>query len=74
MLDASETYLPGMDIARYYWNFGDETASSGVKVTKVYELPGRYNVQLIVSSKPGAGGVVREACVCKDIIVTADGN
>jgi chitodextrinase len=74
VLDASETYLPGIDIARYYWNFGDETAATGDKVTKVYDLPGRYNVQLIVSSKPGAGGVVREACVCKEIVVAANGN
>ena len=74
LLNASKTYLPGIDVARYYWNFGDETAATGLEVTKVLELPGRYNVQLIVSSKPGAGGVVREACVCKDIVVTANGN
>jgi chitodextrinase len=74
VLNAAETYLPGMDIARYYWNFGDETAATGVKVSKAYALPGRYNIQLIVSSKPGAGGVVREVCVCKDIEITANGN
>ena len=74
VLNAAETNLPGLDIARYYWNFGDETASSGLEVSKVYTLPGKYNIQLIVSSKPGAGGVVREVCVCKDIEVAANGN
>jgi len=74
VLNAGESNLPGMDIARYYWNFGDETVSSGLEVSKIYSLPGKYNIQLIVSSKPGTGGVVREVCVCKDIEVTADGN
>jgi len=74
LLNAGESYLPGMDIARYYWNFGDETVSTGLEVSKTYTLPGSYNIQLIVSSKPGAGGVVREVCVCKDIEVIPDGN
>lgn len=74
VLNAGESNLPGMDIARYYWNFGDETFSSGLEVSKIYSLPGKYNIQLIVSSKAGAGGVVREVCVCKDIEVTPDGN
>ncbi|MFZ2285453.1 MAG: PKD domain-containing protein [Bacteroidales bacterium] len=74
VLNAGATYLPGMEIGRYYWNFGDETVATGLEVTKTYPLPGRYNIQLIVSSVPGAGGVVREVCVCKDIEVEANGN
>lgn len=74
VLNAGATYLPGMEIGRYYWNFGDETIATGLEVSKIYQLPGRYNVQLIVSSLPGAGGVVREVCVCKDIEVEANGN
>jgi hypothetical protein len=73
-LNATETYLPGMDISQYYWNFGDETAATGLEVTKVYERPGIYNIQLIVSSKPGTGDTEREVCVCRDIKVTAKGN
>ena len=69
VLNAGETYLPGMEIARYYWNFGDETVATGLEVSKIYSLPGKYNIQLIVSSEPGPGGVVREVCVCKDIEV-----
>ncbi len=72
ILNAGATYLPGMKIARYYWNFGDETVATGLEVSKVFALPGRYNIQLIVSSVPDAGGVVREVCVCKDIEVSGD--
>jgi hypothetical protein len=74
ILNAGPTYLPGMKIDRYYWNFGDETVSTGLEVSKVYMLPGRYNIQLIVSSAPDARGVVREVCVCKDIEVSVNGN
>jgi len=73
LLSGAGTYLPGMKIARYYWNFGDETVATGLEVTKTYMLPGVYNVQLIVNSEPDAGGVVREVCVCKDIVVTESG-
>ena len=72
ILNAGDTYLPGMKIDRYYWNFGDETVATGLEVSKVFALPGRYNIQLIVSSAPDAGGVVREVCVCKDIEVSAN--
>jgi len=63
--------VPGMKIDRYYWNFGDETVATGLEVSKVYTLPGRYNIQLIVSSAPDAAGVVREVCVCRDIEVSS---
>jgi hypothetical protein len=74
ILNARETNLPGMKIARYYWNFGDETDSEGVEVKKVYPIPGKYNIQLIVTSEKGTGGVVREVCVCRNIEVTGNGN
>jgi PKD repeat protein len=56
-------------IAQYYWNFGDETIAVGNKIDKIFIKPGRYNVQLIVSTEPEPGGFVREACVSKNIIV-----
>ncbi len=67
---AENTNLPGWDIGRYYWNFDDETIAIGKEVDKVYPRPGTYNVQLIVSTEPDPGGVVREACVCKNITIT----
>jgi PKD repeat protein len=66
---ADSTNLPGWDISRYYWNFGDETISMGKIVEKSFNRPGTYNVQLIVSTKPGQGGMIREACVSKNIII-----
>jgi hypothetical protein len=64
---ADSTNLPGWDISRYYWNFEDETMAEGMNVDKTYRAPGLYNIQLIVSSRPGADGNFREACVSKNI-------
>lgn len=66
---ADSTYLPGWDISQYYWNFGDGTFEIGRNVEKTFNRPGTYNVQLIVSSKPAQGGMVREACVSKNITI-----
>jgi PKD repeat protein len=66
---ADSTNLPGWNIVRYYWNFGDETVSIGKEVDKTFIKPGTYNIQLIVSTEPEPGGVVREACVCKNIVI-----
>lgn len=73
-LDASLTNLPGWKISEYYWNFGDETIARGSDVTKKFSRQGQYNVQLIISSVPDGNGVVKEACVCKDIIVKERNN
>ncbi len=67
---ADSTNLPGWDIGEYYWNFGDETVAIGREVDKIFLRPGTFNIQLIVSTKPEPGGIVREACVCKNILIT----
>ncbi len=64
---AEKTNLPGWKIARYYWNFGDETVATGAEVRKTFMKPGTYNVQLIVTAEPDPGGITREACVCRNI-------
>jgi hypothetical protein len=69
ILNADSTNLPGWKISRYYWNFGDETVGQGIEVPKKYLKPGKYNIQLIVTEEPQPGGIVREACVSKNIIV-----
>jgi hypothetical protein len=69
VLSADSTNLPGWKIAQYYWNFGDETIAIGKEVDKIYIKPGTYNIQLIVSTEPEPGGIVREACISKNIIV-----
>jgi hypothetical protein len=68
-LSADGTNLPGWNIAQYYWNFDDETADLGKEVDKTYMKPGRYNVQLIVTTEPEPGGMTRETCVSKNINV-----
>jgi hypothetical protein len=69
MMSADSTNLPGWNIARYYWNFGDETVGLGKETPKTYLKPGTYNIQLIVYEEPQPGGIVREACVSKNIII-----
>lgn len=69
ILNADSTNLPGWKIASYYWNFGDETIAIGKEVDKTYLKSGTYNVQLIVSTEPEPGGMVREACISKNILV-----
>lgn len=68
-LDAKETNLPGWDIARYYWNFDDETIAEGENVEKMWSRPGVYDIQLIVTSREDANGVVNETCVGKKIVI-----
>jgi hypothetical protein len=66
---ADSTNLPGWNIDRYYWSFEDETIAEGKNVQKAYLRPGSYNIQLIITSKPGAGETAKEACVSKKIII-----
>jgi len=66
---ADSTNLPGWNISRFYWNFGDETIGIGKEVDKVYTRPGTYNIQLIVTDETQPGGMTREACICKNITI-----
>jgi hypothetical protein len=66
---ADSTNLPGWDITRYYWNFGDETMAIGKRVEKAYLQPGTYIIQLIVSAKPDEDGMIKDACVSKNITI-----
>jgi hypothetical protein len=68
-LSADSTNLPGWNITRYYWNFGDETIAVGKEVDKSYLKPGIFNIQLIVSGEPDPGGSIKETCISKNIIV-----
>jgi PKD repeat protein len=68
-LSANSTNLPGWNITQYYWNFGDESVSTGPNVNKTFSKPGIYNVQLIVTGTPDGNGPKREACVFKNITV-----
>jgi hypothetical protein len=49
--DGSETYLPGFNIGRYLWEFGDGTFGEGMEVTHTYLYPGKYTVMLGVEER-----------------------
>ena len=68
-LNADSTNLPGWNITQYYWNLGDENIATGREINYTYTKAGIYNIQLIITSAPDAGGVIREACVSKNINV-----
>jgi hypothetical protein len=44
--DASQTHLPGFNINRYIWEFGDGTYGEGIRVSHTYTVPGQYRVIL----------------------------
>jgi hypothetical protein len=69
LLNADKTNLPGWKIARFYWNFGDESVATGNDVSKVYTIPGIYNIQLIVTSEEEQGVKPKEACISKNIFI-----
>jgi hypothetical protein len=52
--DASHSYDPDGDIVSYVWDFGDETAGSGMTSNHVYSWPGLFNVSLTVMDRENA--------------------
>jgi len=51
VFDASETYLPGFDVGRYLWEFGDGIYGQGIQTTHTYYYPGKYRVKLGVEER-----------------------
>jgi hypothetical protein len=49
--DGSQTYLPGFNIGRYLWEFGDGSYGEGVQVTHSFDIPGTYKVILGVEER-----------------------
>ncbi len=46
LFDGRETYLPGIDIDRYCWDFGDGETAEGIEVRHSYQFPGEYKIVL----------------------------
>ncbi|MDR1153907.1 MAG: PKD domain-containing protein [Bacteroidales bacterium] len=67
--DASQTYLPELDIEEYYWIFGDGTRDQGERAEHVYAAPGVYQVQLGVIGKSKLTGGVLKYCTVHEIII-----
>jgi len=51
LFDGSDSYLPGFNIGRYLWEFGDGTYGEGRQVTHSYLYPGKYRVMLGVEQR-----------------------
>jgi hypothetical protein len=49
--DASRSYDPDGDIVSYVWDFGDETAGTGMTIDHVYSQPSSYEVSLTVMDR-----------------------
>jgi len=49
--DGSDTYLPGFDIGRMVWDFGDGRYGQGEVVEHTYLYPGTYRVVLGVEER-----------------------
>ncbi|WP_143747315.1 PKD domain-containing protein [Marinibacterium profundimaris] len=56
--DASATVDPDGAITAYAWDFGDGGSATGVVGTHVWEVPGRYDVQLVVTDDADVGNSV----------------
>lgn len=48
---AGDTYLPGFDIGRYVWNFGDGRFGQGEEVEHRFSYPGKFRVLLTVEER-----------------------
>ncbi len=51
VFDGSDTYLPGFNVGRYLWDFGDGTYGEGMRVTHTFYFPGTYRVVLGVQER-----------------------
>lgn len=49
--DGSETYLPGFNVGRYLWEFGDGLYGQGITVDHTFIYPGKYRVILGVEER-----------------------
>ncbi len=49
--DASQSYLPGFDVGRYVWDFGDGRFGQGILVPHTYNYPGKFKVILGVEER-----------------------
>jgi len=52
--NATDSYDPDGSIVSYFWDFGDETNTTGVVVEHVYATNGTFTVNLTVSDDDGA--------------------
>lgn len=67
--DATQTNLPDKKIEQYIWIFSDNKNLVGSKVTRSFDKPGTYTINLGVTFDKDAKGKVQKQCVFKNIVV-----
>ncbi len=63
------TYLPEWVIGNYFWNFGDGSGGASAQTQHIYQIPGVYNVQLIVESRATNAANRKRVCGTKEVVV-----
>lgn len=67
------THLPDFELDSYHWYLPDESYAEGPEASYAFKQRGAQTVVLGVRSKPDAAGVVRQACVQKNVVVVKEG-
>lgn len=67
--DGSQSNLPGKRIEQYIWIFSDSQKLVGSKVSRSFDIPGKYTVKLGITYDKDKSGNVQKNCVYKDFLV-----
>jgi outer membrane protein OmpA-like peptidoglycan-associated protein len=67
--DGLKSYCPGYSIENYFWDFGDNTLSSGERMNHMYNRSGEYDVKLELTLKSLKTGRYSKRAVSKKILV-----
>ncbi|MFO7670860.1 MAG: PKD domain-containing protein [Bacteroidales bacterium] len=71
--DGSQSYLPGFDVGRYVWDFGDGRFGQGISVPHTYNYPGKFKVILGVEErKQGRRHEPQVRANFKEVVVTSE--
>lgn len=70
--DGLKSYLPGIKILTYSWDFGDGNRSTGKIARHSYQKEGEYNVNLGLTLKSGSTGSINKSGISKKIVVVND--
>lgn len=67
--DATQSNMPEAKIEQYVWIFSDNVKLLGNKITRTFNEPGTYSVQLGVIFNRDEKGQVQKACIFKEFLV-----
>lgn len=73
-LDAYSSNFPGSEILSYTWYFGDGSRAKGEKLSHMFMESGSYDVKLGVMVRNSTTGVIRQACVTRNIRIFKNEN